>query len=201
MGPIEPRCPTGVLDSFGRGAEIEIRGPLPPELQPRAAACVLDRCQEQLERARNECAIGPKVLLARLAREIEDAGVHAERADLIAHDDIGGLRKTRQSGRAAHDRDAIAEAARVRDAAGEARDRLLLDRVDPRGASAARENAEDAGARREIDDDRTRSDEIGERPRVGSEAMRVFEVGTVLVEVRQHVYNQRNQRAAVGNAE
>ena len=184
---IEPHAITRVLGDLRRRRAVEPGDTAAPESLSSAAARMLDRRQEELEGSRHERAARLQELLARLAGDIENPRVDAEAANLIADDDVGALRQVHEPGMIANDRDAVAESVGVGDAARQAGNRSLLDRVDARGAGPGREQAEDAGAGGDVGDDGARLDHVVERAGVGGETMTVAKVRAVLVEVREHV--------------
>src|SRR5262245_21888710 len=176
----------GVGGNLSSGAEVEACGPAVPETETVVKTRVLDWRNHQFQCTRNERSSIAEKTLPHVAEQIDDVGFEPEAANLIADDDVGGLGKADRARVATHARDDVGKAVRSRDRAREADNPRHLDRVDARRTRAAGQHPEDSSAGRKIADDRTRPDNLRERPLVGGHAMTISKIQPVLVDYPRH---------------
>ena len=84
-------------DIDGRGA-VEVGGPRFPETQAAVQTAMLDGRDHELEPARNEVPPGRRNRCPDVLRALEDVGLEAEAANLIADHDVGALREASRDG-------------------------------------------------------------------------------------------------------
>ena len=142
---------------------------------------MFDRRDDQIQPRRHQPSARFQQPRAGIGHHRQQAGIEPEPSDLIGDDEVGALGEPRLAGVAMDDVEAIGVSVGPRDGAGEAGDGFGFDGIDAGRAGAAREQAQDAGARREIDDDVAAPHGFSQGALVALDARPVGEVAPVLV--------------------